>query len=266
MRRSILFTLFLALAMLMPHSAQAIVYGVPDDGHRYVGSFVGTLTDPETGDELKVQLCTGTLIDSDVVLSASHCFVGLEEFGITSVAFTLDAVIDQDMDGFVDDSVDLLTGEPVTHELFGSGGRSNTYDVAVFLLDRAVTGVTPATLPPAGLLSRPSVRDDTFVAVGYGTTRETRKQAHQAFGVGWRRMMATQHINSVTRAWVTFSMNQATGNGGTCYGDSGGPHLLGDTVVAVTVTGDTFCKSTDTSYRVDTPWARDFLAQFVALP
>ena len=61
-------------------------------------------------------------------------------------------------------------------------------------------------------------------------------------------------------------MNQATGNAGTCYGDSGGPHFLGDTVVAVTVTGDRWCKSTDKSYRVDTPWARDFLADFVSLP
>ena len=62
---------------------------------------------------------------------------------------------------------------------------------------------------------------------------------------------------------MTFSMNQATDNGGTCFGDSGGPHFLGDVVVAVTVTGDSMCKATDKAYRVDTPWALDFLSEFL---
>jgi hypothetical protein len=61
-------------------------------------------------------------------------------------------------------------------------------------------------------------------------------------------------------------MNQATGDGGTCYGDSGGPHFLGSVVVSVTVTGDVWCKATDKTYRVDTKPARDFLAGFVRLP
>jgi hypothetical protein len=266
MRRSVLLSLFLLLTLLVPQSAQAIVYGEPDDGHDYVGAFVGTVTDPETGSSFLVQVCTGTLIDPDVVLSAAHCFVGLEEFGITDMHFTLDAVIDADMDGVVDPSVRLLSGEAVPHELFGSGGSNNTYDIAVFLLDAPVTSVAPAELPTAGFLDQRSVRDDTFVAVGYGTVRESRRQAFQGLGLGWRRMMAEQHLLSVRKAWAMFSMNQATGNGGTCYGDSGGPHLLGDVVVSLTVTGDTWCKATDLTYRLDTPWAREFLSRFVTLP
>ncbi len=67
-------------------------------------------------------------------------------------------------------------------------------------------------------------------------------------------------------------MNLATGNGGTCYGDSGGPHFLHqdgletNIVVAVTVTGDANCKATDKDYRVDTVAARTFLSEFVSLP
>ena len=61
-------------------------------------------------------------------------------------------------------------------------------------------------------------------------------------------------------------MNLATGNGGTCYGDSGGPHFLDGVVVALTITGDAPCKALDKTYRLDTPWAQEFLAQFVALP
>jgi hypothetical protein len=61
-------------------------------------------------------------------------------------------------------------------------------------------------------------------------------------------------------------MNVSTGDGGTCYGDSGGPHYLGNVVVAVTVTGDAYCKATDKDYRVDTSQARAFLAGYLTLP
>lgn len=52
----------------------------------------------------------------------------------------------QVMDGVVDPDVHLLTGTPVTHPLFGSGGRNNSYDIAVFVLDDVVTAVV-ASLP-----------------------------------------------------------------------------------------------------------------------
>ena len=64
-------------------------------------------------------------------------------------------------------------------------------------------------------------------------------------------------------------MNPSTGNGGTCYGDSGGPHFLGagpsetTTIVSVTVTGDRFCRATDKTYRIDTASALSFLSEFV---
>ena len=64
------------------------------------------------------------------------------------------------------------------------------------------------------------------------------------------------------------AMNEALGNGGTCYGDSGGPNFLGSTTVlaATTITGDAVCRATNVVYRLDTPGARTFLAQFVTLP
>jgi len=66
--------------------------------------------------------------------------------------------------------------------------------------------------------------------------------------------------------------NPSTGNGGTCYGDSGGPNFLGaganetNIVAATTITGDTPCRSTNVDYRLDTPSARAFLGQYVKLP
>lgn len=265
MKRSIAALLLLTLAVLLPQAAWGITYGQPDNGHPYVGSFVAQITDPDTGATEQIQLCTGTLVSPSYVVSASHCFVGLPDF-VHSVSFTLDPVIDADQDGIVDPSVTLLSGTAHPNPLFASGGQNNPYDVAVFQLDHPVTGVQPAQLPTPGVLDSHAARHNDFVAVGYGTVRETNRTAFQAFKTGWRRMMATQHINSVTGSWVTFSGNVSTGNGGTCYGDSGGPHLLGNVVVAVTVTGDRYCKATDKDYRLDTPAAQDFLGQFGLVP
>src|SRR5687767_11052345 len=98
MNRKIVVVLLASLALLAPAAAHAIVYGEPDNGeHPAVGSFVGEFTDPDTGDTTLFQLCTGTLIDEDVVLSASHCFSGLPST-ITNTWFTLDDVIDADRD------------------------------------------------------------------------------------------------------------------------------------------------------------------------
>jgi len=115
----------------------------------------------------------------------------------------------------------------VGNPLFGSGGASDPHDIAVVLFAQPLTGITPARLPTARLLDQ-------------------------------------------LKAWLPLSMNPSTGNGGTCYGDSGGPHFLGgldsDLIASITITGDAWCRASDKTDRVDTPAARDFLDDYVALP
>ncbi|HZC28487.1 MAG TPA: hypothetical protein VE269_02015, partial [Gaiellaceae bacterium] len=81
---------------------------------------------------------------------------------------------------------------------------------------------------------------------------------------------ALQSFLSLQKSWLTLNMNPSTGSGGTCYGDSGGPHFLGgpssNLEVSITVSGDAVCRATDTTYRLDTPSAREFLGNYVALP
>jgi hypothetical protein len=81
-------------------------------------------------------------------------------------------------------------------------------------------------------------------------------------------MFATGTLNSINKSWLRISMNPSTGNGGTCYGDSGGPNFLGTskTIAAITITGDAVCRSTNVVYRLDTESARAFLSQYVTLP
>jgi secreted trypsin-like serine protease len=252
------------LALTIGSPAGAITFGTNDGGrHPNVGSLVGFV--PGVG---PVQWCSGTLISPTVFLTASHCFAGFDDI---EFRVTFDEVLDTDADGIVDPSVNLLTGTRHMNPLYASGGANNTFDVAVFVLDQAQP-MAPAALPAKGLLDTKAAQSAAYTAVGYGTIRDNKKAGPHSLGVGTRRKYVEQTVNSVVKNWVTFSMNPSTGNGGTCYGDSGGPHFLGtgasetNVVVALTVTGDRWCRSTDKDYRLDTKSARDFLGQFVTLP
>jgi secreted trypsin-like serine protease len=249
--------------------AGAITFGQPDGTrHPNVGALLAD-TDPDSpGPDI---LCSGTLIAPTVFLTAAHCTAFLEAEGITQVWVTFTPAYDEDstsLAGLV--AASGYVGNP----LFGSGGASDTHDIAVVLLAQAPAGITPARLPTAGLLDQlkaaHQLDDQTFTPVGYGTVREDKTGGpHSLFFDGVRRY-ALQHALNVEKAWLLLSMNPSTGNGGTCYGDSGGPHFLGgvtsNLVVSITITGDAWCRATDKTYRVDTPAARDFLDNFVRLP
>ena len=68
----------------------------------------------------------------------------------------------------------------------------------------------------------------------------------------------------VAQSWLRMSQNQATGNGGTCYGDSGGPAFWTDThgteiLVGITSWGDAMCVAAGFNHRVDIPDTLDFI-------
>lgn len=254
------------LSLLMPTVAHAITNGEPTNKneHLNVGSIV-IMSDPDGpgGQAARlVQLCTGTLVSPRVVLTASHC-MQLDEIPDVYVGlpwFTLAEVIDQDGNWVVDDDVALLTGTATPHPQYA---ESNNYafDVGAFVLDQEVTGVTPAELAPIGFLDDKSLRGTPFVTVGYGIVRESKRKSTQSFLPPARRMKATQPLLSVTGEFAHFSMSLARDHGGTCYGDSGGPHFNTDgEIVATTTTGDIPCKASDRSYRTDTSIAHTFLA------
>jgi secreted trypsin-like serine protease len=214
-------------------------------------------------------LCSGTLIAPKVFLTAAHCTAFLESEGITQVWVTFAPAYDEDATSLAG----LFAGSYVTNTEFGSGGASDTHDTAVVLLEQA-PGITPAQLPTAGLLDQlkasHELDDLTFTAVGYGTVREDKTGGPHALFFDGVRRYALQSALNLEKAWLLLSMNPSTGNGGTCYGDSGGPHFLGgvqsNLIVLITITGDVWCRATDKTYRIDTPAARAFLDDFVTLP
>jgi secreted trypsin-like serine protease len=147
------------------------------------------------------------------------------------------------------------------------GPTSDPHDIAVVVLDKAVKGITPALLPEADSLSGLSSAQQ-FTSVGYGAYEVTNSPGGHQYLYDDVRMAATGTLNSLTTTWLRISMNPSTGNGGTCYGDSGGPNFLGTSrvIAGITITGDAVCRSTNVDYRLDTPAARAFLGQYVALP
>ena len=268
MRRTVVLALAVSLAALaVAAPSGAITFGKPD-GHRHpdVGALLADYDPDSPGLEL---LCSGTLIAPRVFQTAGHCTDFLASVGIApgAVAVTFDAAYDEDAP-----SATVFTGTYTTHPNFGfsgSGGLSNPFDIAVVVLDTA-PGIAPARLPRVGLLDElkksGAIKRATFTAVGYGTVRETKKTGPHAFFFDGIRRFALQSFLSLQSAWLSLSMQPSTGDGGTCYGDSGGPHFLGgetsNLIVSLTVLGDAMCRATDKTYRMDRPWVRSFLESF----
>jgi secreted trypsin-like serine protease len=247
MRRLIVTAVALgALAFAAP--ASAITNGTADgNGHPNVGGLVAA----EAYSDGTWIYCTGTLIAPKVFLTAAHCAEG-ERVRVT-------------FDSAYQDGDKVYAGTWHADPLY-SGAQSDPHDIAVVILDSSPR-ITPARLPAAGSLSKlPS--NQQFTSVGYGAHEVTNSPGGHEYLYDDVRMVATGTLNSITPAWLRISMNPSTGDGGTCYGDSGGPNFLGDSdvVAATTITGDAICRSTNVDYRLDTPSARDFLDDYVTLP
>jgi hypothetical protein len=251
----------IAAALLLATPVFGITFGQPDgENHPNVGAMI--VLEP---DGVKYLYCSGTLIAPDVFLTAAHCTAAAAAYGAApeDVFVTFDPVYSES-----------ATLYPGTYHLNPNYGHDmhDLNDVAVITLDVPVTSIKPATLPSAGLLSDMKkdklLKGQRFVTVGYGTLRDDKTGGPHAFGDYGERYFAEQTFLALKPYWLQNSMNPSTGSGGTCYGDSGGPHFLGDTnmVVSLTVTGDAWCRATDVTYRLDTDSARSFLADFVELP
>jgi hypothetical protein len=265
--RFIILAAALAAALVTVVPAGAITYGEPDGNtHRNVGALIAEWDPDSPGLEL---LCSGSLIAKDVFLTAAHCTAFLESQGIEEVFVSFA----QDNDPV--DPATLHPGTMFTHPDF-PGPASDPKDIAVVVLDDPVKGITPAKLPGAGLLDKMkeagTLKDQKFTAVGYGVHEPEVGGGPPTFPFDGERWRSVSSFNALNNAWLRLSQNDATGDGGTCFGDSGGPNFLGTgsetvpgTVASITVTGDAMCLATNDTYRMDTASARSFLGQFVKL-
>jgi secreted trypsin-like serine protease len=250
--------ILLLLVAVLP--AAAITWGQPDTAHTNVGAMV--VDWPDYG---PWQFCTGTLVHPQVFLTAGHCTDAVAEYGLQTVWVNFD----QDA---VNPGTLLLVDQVITHPDYAWGG-SDPHDVGALVLAAPVTGITPAVLPYAGFLDdlkkagalRTGRTGARFVVVGYGGS------------LNWpppeiyyedERQWAESEYKALTKVWLHMFQNRLSGDGGTCYGDSGGPAFWvapdgAETLVGITSWGDAQCIATGFDYRVDIPATLDFLQSVI---
>lgn len=213
------------------------------------------------------EFCTGSLISPTVFLTAAHC--------VTDFAYTPPG--SQWYVSFAPDlyakGIKVIKATGYQWDPAYGHDQANLHDLAVILLPEGSTkGLTPYRLPARGeldaLQAKGGLNNAIFVNVGYGTSAS--KTGQPAFGFDGRRNMSESEYMGLQQYWLGLLMNSsATGLGGDCYGDSGGPKFLKSNpgvVYATVTTGDYNCRATTWDYRTDTDDARAFIGQFVKLP
>jgi hypothetical protein len=280
MRRHVRYLLgtlgFVALLAAIPLRVDAIVYGFVDTNNVYANSGAFIIKDPATG--AIYPICSGTLISPSVFLTASHCTVYFERelapAGYTAFVSFANPIPFGDL---TTPSLNLIAVTQVVSNPGYNQSQSDPGDIAVLLLPAGATvGITPASLPPAGLLealaTRNGLKNAVFTPVGYGVQNRVVGGGRPFFQDlnPVPRMYAFSSFNALNPTYLRLSQNPSTGNGGACFGDSGGPNFFNYNGVrllaAITITGDTVCRATNVAYRLDTDSARGFLAPYVTLP
>ena len=268
LKKSLAVVVALVLVLLAVVPASAITWGVPDgDGHPYVGLLVFDVNGSPAW------RCSGTLLSPTVMLTAGHC-----TFGATGGRVWFDS--------------DVGAGRPGNGYPFGGGtgiefleiythpdyvdAAFYLYDVGVVILSEPVNVGTYGVLAPVGLLdelaTKRGLQDQTFTPVGYGLQSIVPNPNEvQADLVRYRAttkligVKGTAGIPQGTSVMFTNNPGQPH-QGGTCFGDSGGPIFHGDSNVIAAVTSfglNPNCVGNGGGYRVDMQDDQDFIYGFL---
>lgn len=257
MRQQVARIAVLMVVLLTFGQAQAITYGRPDTDNQY--PWVGLMYAAAPGADSGI-VCSGSMISPFVFVTAAHCVAD------ASLHYYVSVSPGPPFGGTLVEASYVATAPGWS----GSFVVPDTRDLGVIVLGQAIDLPSYGQLPPVGftddLLRRRGTRDLGFVAVGYGL------QASHPLFVEWdlRRWIGEQRLLQMSSAYtdgfnIMLSNNpgRGIGPGGTCSGDSGGPIIHESTgyLVAVNSFGVApYCKGNDYAYRIDTRFARDFIA------
>lgn len=259
--KAIVIAVLVALLLVVP--AAAVTDGELDgDGHPYVGLMVA-----QDADGNPLWRCSGALLSAKLFLTAGHC----TEAPAAHIEIWFDSDVESGIPGNGYPFDGDVGGTPYTHPQYDPNAFY-LYDLGVVVLDKPVRlrgGY--AALPELDVLDQLAtergLQDVTFTAVGYGL-----QQINPVFIEAERvRMYAEPHLIQINSGIVgdfsiMLSNNHSTG--GTCFGDSGGPNLIGsgDTATNVIAGVTSFglngnCAGTGGVYRVDRADDLDWLYQ-----
>lgn len=243
--------LAVALIAAVAIPAGAITNGEPDgEDHPMVGLMVA---DDVDGNPL--WRCSGTLLAPTLFLTAGHC----TEAPAARATIWFESDVESNLAelGYPFGGDTSVDGTTYTHPQYNPNAFF-LYDLGVVVLDDAVEldeyGVLPELDQLDALKTQRGRQNTSFTAVGYGL-----QQINPVFIESERvRMVATPHLIQINTPGFTgdfsllLSNNHSTG--GTCFGDSGGPNFLGDSLVVAGVTSfgiNGNCAGTGGVYRVD---------------
>ena len=249
--RKLLIALLISFAVLgVAAPVQAVTNGQPDgNGHPYVGVAIQFIPDQPGF----VTVCSGAAISPTRFLTAAHCFDPSRE---VFVAFKSGPPLSL--------ATDFTRGtfHPHPDWCLGCGPGLpgfDTHDVAVIALDSAVNPGGFAVLPLPNQVDRLAMGTPVDL-VGYGVQGFVRGGGKPQQVFLFTRYFAPSQLiasnNVQSKEFIKLTANPAKGKGGTCFGDSGGPDLLGgtNTILAVNsyVTNGN-CAGVTYSNRVDLP-------------
>jgi hypothetical protein len=268
----------MALARFGINQAQAITNGQLDgNAHPNVGAgvFLQSIFPPTPAP----MVCgSGTLIHPRVLLTAGHGTALLEtvlgngSFSLSDFRLSFGS---NALDPASWRTVSNLRTHPDYHaEAQNESGRGAIPlpDVGVIIFPNPIQDISPAVLPPLGLLDalqaagqlRAGSDQAKFTVVGYGVELGD-PVGHVPFPPdGLRRVTQSEFLNLHDR-WLFLNQNPALGNGGGGDCDSGGPlfwvHPSTGTeiLVATTSRGDMVNRNQSVNYRIDTQEALSFL-------
>lgn len=270
-----------------------ITYGVTDDGeHPYVGFML--FFDPNEPGWFS---CSGTLLDGQTYLSAGHCTFGVGTNGrvtpngtggndvwvsfkekVDLTGFPRRADFPDDEAGlyaarsaWLNANRDFIRGTSYPHPEYDNfADFPANHDVGVVELDKSTRLRQYGVLSRLGTLDALAKAGDKVIieTAGYGI--QEIKPEFISVDERWKSTsMVVNLVSALTDGWNVHTSNnpsEANGQGGTCFGDSGGGVYLNNTNIVVAVVSfglNSICKGADYSARTDIADSQDFILPFL---
>lgn len=278
MKRVLALTSAFGLLMLLAAPVSAITRGGSLDGNDH--PFVGLMVALDENDH-RLWRCSGSLISSTVFVTAGHCTEDPVDSAV--VFFVSDMEPDPSVYGvpepgglYTDEGSVGVRGATYLHPDYDTNGFF-LYDLGLVVLDEPVDlAGNYASLPEPGLVDTlPQGRKGTIVtAVGYGLQAASQNPVRPEKTVAdlTRYQADLMIVDTIGVAGIgslpdtnSMVLSGDAKHGGTCFGDSGGPSLVGDNVlIAVTSFGlNGNCAGIGGAFRIDRDFELEWISGFL---